>query len=248
MQAYAKANSIIWQQGFWKFLIYPAIIATLFFISTFSLAMVYLQLLVDWLCHFFPQHSEITLINFLLKVLYYVLSIGVRIMYILLYLSLFRNIILIILAPLVAYLAEKTAHHLGYNTGKFKWNIFLKNTWRGIRINTRNLFKELLLTFLLFIISFIPGIGIFIPIILILVQSYFYGFSLIDYSMELKSFSIKESLNFMRNNKLLAISIGGIFYALFLIPFIGWIFAPVYGTVAATVLTFKKLETVLSEL
>ncbi|MFN4233935.1 MAG: EI24 domain-containing protein [Bacteroidia bacterium] len=243
IQAYAEANSIIWQQGFWKFLIYPSIIATLFFISTFSLAMVYLQWLVDWLYHFFPQHSEIKFINFLLKALYYVLSIGIRIIYLLLYLSLFRNMMLIILAPLMAYLAEKTAHHLGYNTGTFRWNIFLKNTWRGIRINTRNLFKELLLTLLLFIISFIPGLGLFTPIILVLVQSYFYGFSMMDYSMELKSFSIKESLNFMRNNKSLAISNGLIFYALFLIPFIGWIFAPVYGTVAATVVTFKKLET-----
>lgn len=243
LNAYTKANRIIWYQGFWKFLIYPAIIATAFFISTFSLSMVYLQLLVDWLYQFFPPQSNITFINFLLKAFYYVLSIGIRIIYILLYLSLFRNMMLIILAPLMAYLAEKTAHHLGYNTGKFRWNIFIKNTLRSIRINTRNFLKELSLTFLLFIISFIPGFGLFTPIILILLQSYFYGYSLIDYSMELKSFSIKETLNFMKNNKELAISIGGVFYALFLIPFIGWILAPVYGSVASTIATFKKLET-----
>lgn len=244
--AFKEANSIIWHQGFWKFLIYPIIMATLFFISTFSLAMVYLQILTDWLYHFFPQQSEFPFINFLLKALYYVLSIGIKIIYILLYLSLFKNIMLIILTPLMAILAEKTAKHLGYKTGNFKWNIFLCNIWRGIRINTLNLFKELLLTLLLFLISFIPGLGLLTPILLILIQSYFYGFSMMDYSMELKSFSIKDSLNFMRNNKSLAISIGGFFYLLFIIPFLGWVFAPIYGTVAATIATFKKLEIVRS--
>jgi len=206
--------------------------------------MVYSQNLVDWIFTFIPHSSEINIINYLLKVLYYILSIAIRVMFLLVYFSLFRNIMMILLAPVMAYLAEKTANHLGYETGKFRWNVFLKNAWRGVLINTRNLFKELFLTFVLFIFSFIPGLGIITPFLLILVQSYFYGFSLMDYSMELKSFSIKQSLNFMRSNKSLAIGIGGVFYAFFLIPYIGWIFAPVYGTVSATVATFKKLNTI----
>ena len=244
INAYSEANSIIWNNGLWKFFIYPAIISTLFFITTFSLAMVYSQNLVDWIFTFIPHSSEINIINYLLKVLYYILSIAIRVMFLLVYFSLFRNIMMILLAPVMAYLAEKTANHLGYETGKFRWNVFLKNAWRGVLINTRNLFKELFLTFVLFIFSFIPGLGIITPFLLILVQSYFYGFSLMDYSMELKSFSIKQSLNFMRSNKSLAIGIGGVFYAFFLIPYIGWIFAPVYGTVSATVATFKKLNTI----
>lgn len=206
--------------------------------------MIYSQNLVDWIFTFIPHSSEINIINYLLKALYYILSIAIRVMFLLVYFSLFRNIMMILLAPVMAYLAEKTAKHLDYETGKFRWNIFLKNAWRGVLINTRNLFKELFLTFVLFIFSFIPGIGIITPFLLILVQSYFYGFSMMDYSMELKSFSIKQSLNFMRSNKSLAIGIGGVFYAFFLIPYIGWIFAPVYGTVAATIATFKKLNTI----
>lgn len=242
--AYSKAHSIIWKNGFWKFFIYPAIISTVFFITTFSLAMVYSQGIVEWIFTYIPHSSEIALIDFLLNILYIILSIAIRIMFLLIYFSLFRNIIMILLTPVMAYLAEKTANHLGYETEKFHWNIFLKNVWRGVLINTRNLLKELFLTLILFIFSFIPGLGLITPIILIMVQSYFYGFSMMDYSMELKSYTIKQSLNFMRSNKSLAISIGGVFYAFFLIPYIGWIFAPVYGTVAATVATYKKLNNI----
>lgn len=240
LNAYSKAHSIIWKNGFWKFFIYPALISTVFFITTFSLAMVYSQGIVDWIFTYIPHSSEIALIDFLLNILYLILSVAIRIMFLLVYFSLFRNIIMILLAPVMAYLAEKTANHLGIETGKFHWNIFLKNAWRGVLINTRNLFKELFLTLILFLFSFVPGLGLFTPFILILVQCYFYGFSMMDYSMELKSFTIKQSLNFMRSNKSLAIGIGGVFYAFFLIPYIGWIFAPIYGTVAATVATFNK--------
>ncbi|MFN7014444.1 MAG: EI24 domain-containing protein [Bacteroidia bacterium] len=242
INAYSKAHSIIWKNGFWKFFIYPALISTVFFITTFSLAMVYSQGIVDWIFTYIPHSTEIAPIDFLQNILYFILSIAIKIMFLLVYFSLFRNIIMILLAPVMAYLAEKTAIHLGFETGKFRWNIFLKNSWRGALINAQNLSKELFLTLILFLFSFIPGLGLIAPFILIMVQCYFYGFSMLDYSMELKSYSIKQSLNFMQKNKSLAISIGGVFYAFFLIPYIGWIFAPVYGTVAATIAMFNKIK------
>lgn len=214
----------------------------IFFITTFSLAMVYLQEIVDWIFTYIPHSSEIALIDFFLNILYFILSITIRIMFFLIYFSLFRNIIMILLAPVMAYIAEKTSNQLGHKSAEFRLNIFIKNTWRGILINIRNLLIELFLTILLLMLSLIPGLGIISPFILIIVQSYFYGFSMMDYSMELKSFSIKQSLNFMRSNKSLAIGVGLIFNAYFLIPYIGWILAPVYGTVAATVATFNKMK------
>lgn len=242
IKAFINAHELIWQKGFWKFFIITAFISTIFFISTFSPAMIYSQSIVNWIFTFIPNSSEIKLIDFLVRILYLLFSIAIRLLILLVYFSIFRNFVMILLSPLMAYIAEKTAHQLGFETNKFDWNIFFKNTWRGVIINIQIFFKELFLILILIIFSFAPGFGIITPLILILVQCYFYGFSMMDYSMELKSYSVNQSISFMQKNKSLAIAIGGIFYIFFLIPYFGWILAPVYGTVAATIAMHSKLK------
>lgn len=242
IDAFIQAHKLIWRKGFWKFFIITAFFSTVFFISTFSLVLIYAQIIVEWIFSFIPTSPETELMYFLQNIIYFLLSISIRLFILMVYFSLFRNFIMIILAPLMAYIAEKTANYLGFNTGTFNYIVFIKNVWRSVLINTRNILKELILTLMLFLFSFIPVFNLFTPFILIMVQSYFHGYSMMDYSMELNSLNIKQSINFMRNNKILAVSIGGIFYIIFLIPYIGSILAPVYGTVAATIVTYPKIK------
>ena len=93
----------------------------------------------------------------------------------------------------------------------------------------RNLFFELLITLLLFFFAFVPLVGLLAPFLLLMVQAYFFGFSMIDYSCKRSGWSVGERLSFMRSHRGLAIGNGLIFYGLFLI-YLGWAIAPVLGS------------------
>ena len=77
----------------------------------------------------------------------------------------------------------------------------------------------------------------------LLVSSYFYGFSFIDYSNERNKLSVKESVRFIRKNKGLSVGIGMIFSFCFYVPYLGGIvasFLAVVSTVAATLAVLEK--------
>jgi CysZ protein len=57
---------------------------------------------------------------------------------------------------------------------------------------------------------------------------------MLDYSMERHKKSTSESIYFIGNHKGLAIGNGMVFYLMHIIPVIGWIFAPAYAVIAAT--------------
>ncbi|MEY2639883.1 MAG: hypothetical protein RIR90_1365, partial [Bacteroidota bacterium] len=80
----------------------------------------------------------------------------------------------------------------------------------------------------------IPVIGWMTPILAILVECYYYGFSMLDYSMERHKKSAAESIYYIGQHKGLAIGNGLVFYIMHMVPFIGWVFAPAYAVVAAT--------------
>jgi CysZ protein len=142
---------------------------------------------------------------------------------------------LIILSPLLAALSEKTEKLLTGNTYPFNLGHFVKDVLRGIRIVIRNSFMELLLTIGLFIFGFVPVIGYISPVILFFVTCYYYGFSMIDYTNERQRLSVKQSVRFVRKNRGFAIANGMIFYLVFFfVPLVGFMVAPAYAVVAAT--------------
>jgi CysZ protein len=68
----------------------------------------------------------------------------------------------------------------------------------------------------------------------VLVEFYYYGFSMLDYSFERKKITASESIYFTGGHKGLAIGNGLMFYLIQVIPVLGWILAPAYAVVAAT--------------
>ncbi|HIN39859.1 MAG TPA: EI24 domain-containing protein, partial [Flavobacteriales bacterium] len=91
-----------------------------------------------------------------------------------------------------------------------------------------------------FLFSYIPILGWISPVLMLIVEFFFYGFSMIDYSNERMKLSVKESTKYIYSNKGLAIANGGMFYLLLLIPVVGLLIAPSYGVVAATIATNVK--------
>jgi CysZ protein len=94
-------------------------------------------------------------------------------------------------------------------------------------------------------------------------QSYFYGFSMLDYTSERLKMNLQQSENFIWQHKWLAVAIGTVFNllvvvsttfsifpsvfvsffvkAFLLIPLIALSIAPIYGVVAGTIAALKIL-------
>jgi CysZ protein len=147
---------------------------------------------------------------------------------------------LIIGSPLFAYLSEKTESIMEGKDFPFSFKQLLNDVYRGIRLALRNTLWQAVFTISILIISFFPVIGWITPLVMLFVECYYYGFSMLDYSCERHKMSPSESVSFIGKHKGLAIGNGMIFYLMHLVPFAGWIFAPAYAVVAATISLYHQ--------
>lgn len=164
-------------------------------------------------------------------------------------LVLYKHIIMALSAPFMSPVSEKIEAHLtGIKNHNHRNTSFKEQLWRGIRINGRNLFKELFFTILILLFSLIPVIGIISTILLLLTQAFYAGFGNMDYTLE-RHFDYKESTQFVKKNRGIAIGNGIIFMLFLLLPVIGIILVlPMSVTAASTsTLQLLKNEKLLSE-
>ncbi len=150
------------------------------------------------------------------------------------YFSLFKYSFLIIGSPVFAYLSEKTESIIEGKEFPFSFSQLLKDILRGVKIALRNLLWQSVYTLSILILSFIPLVGWVMPLIALLVECYYLGFSMLDYNSERNKLSTGQSIAFIGKHKGLAIGNGLVFYLMHFIPFLGWVLAPSYAVVAAT--------------
>lgn len=162
----------------------------------------------------------------------------------LLYFSLFKYLFLIIGSPIFAYLSEKTAAIIEGKEYPFSFIQLLKDIVRGIKIALRNAGWQTVYMFSILLLAFIPILGLATPLITILIECYYYGFSMLDYSMERNKKTASESIFFISHHKGLAIGNGIVFYLMHLLPIIGWMLAPAYAVIAATLSLHVEKEIV----
>lgn len=158
------------------------------------------------------------------------------------YFSLFKFLFLIIGSPVFAYLSEKTESIIEGKDFPFSLPQLIKDIFRGIKIALRNLLWQSVYLLAILILSFIPVIGWIGPLIALFVECYYFGFSMLDYSSERSRMSAAQSIDFIGRHKGLAIGNGLVFYVMHFIPLIGWLLAPSYAVVAAT-LSLHKART-----
>lgn len=129
----------------------------------------------------------------------------------------------------------------------FNFKQLMKDIWRGIRIALRNLLWQTVYVLSIFILSFIPLFGWIAPLAALLVECYYFGFSMLDYSSERNKLSSSQSIEFIGRHKGLAIGNGMVFYLMHMIPILGWLLAPSYAVVAATIslLTARKTQVII---
>ena len=164
----------------------------------------------------------------------------VRLIFIFFYFSLFKYMFLIIGSPVFAYLSEKTEAIMEGKDFPFSFVQLLNDVYRGILLALRNTLWQTVFTVSILILSFFPVIGWVTPVIMMFVECYYYGFSMLDYSCERHKLSASQSIEYISKHKGLAIGNGMMFFLMHLIPFAGWILAPAYAVVAATISLYHQ--------
>ena len=149
-------------------------------------------------------------------------------------LILYKHIIMALSAPFMSPVSEKIEKHFYGNVSHLHRNTTnTEQLIRGIRINIRNLFKELIITIPILLLKFIPIVNIFSTILLFLVQAYYAGFGNMDYTLE-RHLTYKESVQFVSRNKGYAIGNGIVFMLFLLIPVVGIIIVLPLSVTAAS--------------
>ncbi|MBC8035257.1 MAG: EI24 domain-containing protein [Chitinophagaceae bacterium] len=235
IQSYFRAHQFLSRHKLWKWILIPGIIYMLlfaigmyFFFITSDNAVNYLSDLFGinrWL-----QQQKSALLNFI----FVMSSFMLRLILLFFFFSLFKYLFLIVGSPVFAYLSEKTAAILEGKEYPFSFGQLFKDIVRGITLSVRNMLWQAVYIFCLILLAFIPLVGWITPLIALLVECYFYGFSMLDYSCERHKLSPSASVSYISRHKGLAIGNGLVFYFMHLIPILGWIVAPAYAVVAAT--------------
>jgi CysZ protein len=235
IQSYYKAHYFIREHKLWKWIIIPGIIYTVLFLISMYFFGKTANTFIEWLS--LKTGLKTWLDKYgtgFLGFLFTVEGIILWLIQMLFYFSLFKYIWLIVGSPVYAYLSEKTDSIIEKKEFEFDAKQFIKDIFRGIRISVRNSLWQSVYMISIILLSLIPVVGWLTPLLALLVECYYYGFSMLDYSFERKKFTASDSIYFTGNHKGLAIGNGAVFYAMHIIPVIGWVLAPAYAVVAAT--------------
>jgi CysZ protein len=248
IQAYGQAHRFIREHKLWKWIIVPGIIyMVLFCVSMYffgkSASDVVQFLMTHSGLHAFAEKMHSRTIGFFITVGGIILWIVLM----LLYFSLFKYVWLILGSPIFAYLSEKTESIIEGKDFPFSFSQLLIDVARGIRIALRNTIRQTGYLLLLLLLSFIPFAGWVTPVFVLLIESYYYGFSMLDYSCERHKMSVSESIYFIGTHRGLAIGNGIMFYLMHWVPVVGWIFAPAYAVIAATLSMYPNRNIKASE-
>ena len=235
IQAYIQAHRFIKKHGLWKWILVPGIIYTILFIFSFYFFWTSANDAIGWTLEQIGVRAWLdNLHDSWYSFLFIVGQIFIHILLLLSYFSLFKYLYLIVASPVFAYLSEKTANILTGEENEISLNSIFQDAVRGIRISARNLAWQSVYIVTLFIISLIPLIGWVTPLFMTFIDCYFMGFSMLDYSSERNKISVGASIELIGHHKGLAIGNGMVFYLFHSLPILGWILAPSYAVIAAT--------------
>lgn len=237
-QSWREANQFIQKHKIRKLILLPGIMYTALFIAGMYFFWTSADDAVSWISEkmrieSWLQQKRSAWLSFI----FVMMGMMLRLILVLFYFSLFKYVILIIGSPVFAYLSEKTEAIIEGKKHTFNWSELKKDAARSIRMALRNCFWQTLYLVGLALMSLLPVVGWITPVIALLMECYYFGFSTLDYSFARSKFTPQQSLRFIGRHKGLAIGNGILFYFMH----IAIILAPAYAIVAAT-LSFHKVK------
>lgn len=238
VQSWGEAHRFIQKHKLFRWIIIPGIIYTLLFIAGMIFFWRSSDDVTSWISNqlgveAWLQKERSEWLSFFLVMT----GMMMRLMLFLFYFSLFKYFILIIGSPLFAYLSEKTEAIIEGKEHSFNWSELKKDCSRSTRLALRSCGWQIVYLIALVILSLIPLAGWITPLIALLMECYYFGFSMLDYSLARNGFAPSKSIQLIGRHKGLAIGNGVVFYLAHIVI----IFAPAYAVIAAT-LTIQKVK------
>ena len=235
IQAYFKAHQFIVKHKLWKWILIPGILYAALFCVGIYFFWHSSGYVIDYI---FSRSGLKTLMvkeqDTWLRFLFIFGQLILQLILMFFYFSWFKYLFLIIGAPVFAYLSERTEAIIEGKKYPFVLNQYVKDVFRGIVIAVRNTLWQTVYTVSIFILALIPLVGWATPVLALFVECYYFGFSMLDYNSERRNLSAAQSIDFIGSHKGLAIGNGMVFYLMHGLPVIGWILAPTYAVIAAT--------------
>lgn len=235
-QSWEEARLFIQKHRLFKWIIIPGIIYALLFILGMFFFWSSANDVISWVS------SQLGVETWLqkersewLSFLFVMTGMMLRLILVLFYFSFFKYLILIIGSPVFAYLSEKTEAIIEGKEHVFNWKDLKKDCFRSIKLAIRNAGWQSVYLIALILLSLIPVVGWITPVIALLMECYYFGFSMLDYSFARAGFTPAQSIAFTGRHKGLAIANGLIFYIIHIII----ILAPAYAIIAATLSVHK---------
>ena len=252
MPYWRKAWVFIFQNKLGYYFLFPLIITAVLYSSSFFL----IDALVEWLnaelLEFFGLDKELNSADgggFFPKLVHYLITLFGWIAGLIVFYKTSKYATLILMSPVMSALSSKTDEIITGKKSTFSAEELLKDIIRGSALSIRNFFLELGLNAALFLINVViafifPPLDILISplsaIASFLVSAYFFGFAAIDYTLENRRYSFRQSIEYMRANKGMVIGNGTFYAILFAIPVIGVTLSTILSTVAGTLMVNAK--------
>lgn len=238
IQSWGEAHRFILQHKLWKWVIIPGIIYATLFITGMYFFGVSATSVVEYITHILKLSDwSQQFKNSFLGFLFTFTGIIFWLTLLLFYFSFFKYICLIIGSPIFAYISRKTESIIEKDDHAPGWEEIRKEAGRGVKIALRNCIWQTVYLVALILLSLVPVIGWIVPMIVVFVECYYYGFSMLDYSFARNQYNTSQSIHFIGRHKGLAIGNGVLFYLMHLLI----IFAPAYAIIAGT-LTVHKVK------
>jgi CysZ protein len=240
IQSYLEAHRFIVKHRLWKWILIPGILYAALFAVGIYLFWISSGQAIDAIFSVTGLKKWMyTMEGSWLKFLFIFGQVILQLVMLLFYFSLFKYLFLIVGSPLFAYLSEKTEAIMEDRDFPFRFQQLLSDIARGIKLAFRNALWQTVYTLSILILSFIPLIGWFTPLIALIIECYYLGFAMLDYSSERNKLSASQSIDFIGRHKGLAIGNGIVFFLMHSVIIVGWVLAPSYAVVAATISFYK---------
>ena len=240
IQSFGQAHRFIVKHRLWKWILIPGLIYTILFVIGIYLFWISSNSAIELLLHKINVKPWLDRMqDSWLNWFFVIGQVILRLVLLLFYFSLFKYLFLIIGSPVFAYLSEKTESIIEEKEFPFSFRQLMLDILRAVKLALRNMLWQTVYFVTLLILSFIPLFGWIAPLVTLFVECYYLGFSMLDYSSERNKMSAQQSIIFVSRHKGLAIGNGMVFYMMHIVPVIGWVFAPSYAVIAATLSLFN---------
>ncbi len=228
---YWRTYRFIESHELWRLLILPAIINVIISVVIVVVAIKTSGYIVDV---FFQNMKPTSHDKEVLSLVHGLMMVIVRATIFFLYLKIYRYLILVSMAPIFASISDKVQVIATGHKRKSCTKMYLLDCTRGMQIALRNFLIEAILSTLIIVISFIIAWIIpLAPLLILMLESWFVGYSFADYRNEHFDMSKKESRKVIWDYPGLVLGNGLFFNILLLIPIVGVLIAPVFGLIAS---------------